>query len=216
MLLCHISFRLTYIVLSYIARDLNNKLASLRSSAATLQLDKADPSWNEKIASWNVDGIEAPLVEDLPEELPHASESSISYPDALEFLITSTPWNTLLARIKASMILTPREGSLMNSIGKRVMTELTRMSRKADPVIRYNARFEIAWDPAEFLRLCYPNNKKQNLGSVIVIVGDLVDAQAGTCESYMRQTWPLTGVETLIAIERGLSLGQENSSIPQG
>ena len=186
-------------------------MESLRNTSATLELDQQNPSWNDKIAGWNVDGIEPPLAEDLLEELPDDSESTISYAEALEFLVSSGPWKRLLAVITTSLILTSREGTCISGISKRVLLELSRLSRKPDSSDCHNAKFQLEWDPVKFLSQCYPGNPNQDLAGVIVIVGDEVDAQATSCENYMCQTWPITGVDALMAVQRGIGHGPSSS-----
>jgi len=107
-------------------------VGSLRTTLQTLQLDQLNPSIDDKIADWNVDGIEPPIVPDSVYEkvLPDDSDSTISYPDALNFFVNSDPFKKLISSIKTSMVLTPRDGTLMNIISKRIVGELSRLSKK--------------------------------------------------------------------------------------
>jgi len=181
-------------------------VGSLRTTLQTLQLDQLNPSIDDKIADWNVDGIEPPIVPDSVYEkvLPDDSDSTISYPDALNFLVNSGPFKKLISSIKTSMALTPRDGTLMNIISKRIVGELSRLSKKHNTT-QDTAIFKLAWDPIQFLAQTYPEDLNQDLAGVIVIVGDAIDAQVTTCENYMRQTWPLTGLDTLMGLQRALN-----------
>ena len=180
-------------------------MESFKTSSATLKLNQQNPSWKDKIAGWDLNGAEHPLAEDILEERPDNSESIVSYPEAFEFIVSSGPWKRLLAAIKTSLTLTLREGTLISAINKAVLSELSRLPRKSDPTDHHSVKFILDWNPVEFLRQCYPENPNQDLAGVIVIVGDSVDAQATTSEVYMYQTWPLTGVDALMAVQRGLS-----------
>ena len=175
----------------------------------TLQLDHLNPSVNDKITGWNVDGIEPPIIPDPVDQevFPDDSDSTISYPDALHFLVNSRPFKRLISSIKTSLALTPRDGTLMNNISKRIVEEFSRLSHKPGTTQQYTATFKLVWDPMQFLAQTYPEDLNQDLAGVIVIVGDAIDAQATTCENYMRQTWPLTGLGTLLGLQRVLSHG---------
>jgi hypothetical protein len=70
----------------------------LKTTLKTLQLDQLNPFVDEKIAGRNVDGLEPPIFPDpvSAELLPDDSVSLISYPDALQFLVNSTPFKRFI------------------------------------------------------------------------------------------------------------------------
>jgi hypothetical protein len=163
---------------------------------------------NDKIAAWDLEGSEAPLDQcpiddDLIDDL---SGPAIDYAEALKFLMDSKQFKELLTKIQASLLLTARDGTMMDRIGREIRAQLSGLGGKDVPEAQ-KATFDIAWDPAEFLKQQeYQENPYSGLGNVIAIVGTAIDAQATTCAQYMQQTWPLTGIETLRAIEASLAI----------
>lgn len=69
------------------------------------------------------------------------------------------------------------------------------------PSKTFKAVFELDWSPVQFLReqKCTENDNDDmaDLGSIITLTGKFDDAQATTSNSYMSQTWPMTGPHTL-------------------
>ena len=62
----------------------------------------------------------------------------------------------------------------------------------------YNLSLELDWDPIAFLRNeGYDGQPSQILGNIITLTGDEEASQALSCQEYMEQIWPYTGLKTL-------------------
>lgn len=157
---------------------------------------------DEKIAAWNFEGSEAPPDQYPIDDPPTDSNFPplIDYAAALKFLVDSRQFKKLQSRIYTSFVLTPREGTVIDAINRHIRAGLTQSSTCNE------ARFEIEWDPVMFWKEQeYQDTPYRNLGKVITLIGGEIDAQATTVAQYMQQTWPITGIETLKAIEGSLS-----------
>lgn len=163
-------------------------------------LHGTNQSPDEKVAAWNPEGTEVllmmGLISDDVEDDIHKLGSN--YAAAFKILVMSQHFKQLADKIRKALLLTPRDGSVAEQINRQIVASLTKSPAKRDSNELSNARFHILWDPVAFLR---EQNREdgpyEDLGKVIVIVGTVTDAQATTCREYMRQTWPLTGLELL-------------------
>lgn len=62
----------------------------------------------------------------------------------------------------------------------------------------YSLSLELDWDPITFLRNeGYDGQPSQVLGKIITLTGDEETSQALSCQEYMEQIWPYTGLKTL-------------------
>jgi hypothetical protein len=76
----------------------------------------------------------------------------------------------------------------------------------------YSASLEIIWNPISFLiDQQYQGGEDHAIRTVITLTGSGIDAQAITCAQYMQQTWPMTGIETLQALEAAISDSRAHS-----
>lgn len=136
------------------------------------------------------------------DDQPVASNSNptIDYAAALKFLVDSGEFKKLQNKMYTSFALTSREGTVIDTINRKVRGCLAR-SLSCDEV-----GFEIEWDPHTFWKEQeYQHTLCHNLSKVITLIGGGIDAQATTVAQYMQQTWPMTGIKTLKAIESSLS-----------
>ena len=165
----------------------------------------------EKMGLWNVEGADfadvqaerpedsADLVDEEDEvyHLPHFAE-------ARKFLIESKAFKWLLGRIETALNLTTRNGTIMERINDEICTTLS--FQKALNREIYTAKFEINWRLLDFLReQQYENGEDQDISTIITLNGSAINAQAATCAQYMQQTWPVTGSETLRALQTTLA-----------
>ncbi len=192
----------------FIARSVEHKLEAIRFNTGSLPLDQTEPLVSDKIAGWDIDGSEPPLIQQPIDDefVEDGPDSLVAYSKALKFLVESRRYKQLLAKIDTALTLTAREGSAMDRISKQIRAQLNLFSGSKDTLITQKVIFEVDWDPLEFLKdQEYRNGTLQKLGEVIVITGTAIDAQATTCGQYMRQTWPLTGIETLERVQAAIS-----------
>jgi hypothetical protein len=129
-------------------------------------------------------------------------------PDAWKFLTNGQDYQWLLGRVRSEMLLTEREGTAAENIRCEILKRLA--SSKTGPGYNHGiskAKFEIPWNLLTFLKEHYPDEEQLELGSIITIVGDGIDAQALTCAQYMKQVWPTTGVETLSILQEAVEKG---------
>ena len=68
----------------------------------------------------------------------------------------------------------------------------------------------VHWSPFEFMREQY-GTRSVTLGQVLTISGSQLQAQATTCEDYMRCTWPSSGLRNLELIQRAFSIPSHRS-----
>lgn len=163
----------------------------------------------EKLDFWNTEGSGTP---DFPLEQPKDSILIVKEKEAPDtplftetrtFLIESRAYQWLLGRIRTSLILTRREGTTVEFLRNTIIARLD----LSDLYGRFRtATFQISWSPLKFLReQHYQDGGNQAIGEVITVTGSAIDAQAMTCAQYMHQTWPVTGNETLRALQTAIA-----------
>ncbi|KAI0446019.1 hypothetical protein F4803DRAFT_569193 [Xylaria telfairii] len=74
---------------------------------------------------------------------------------------------------------------------------LSRRFSRAIALPNFGVRFEVDWDPSNFLIKQFEGQARGELGSTLTLTGSFEDAQATTCMSYMQQTWPSSGEHTV-------------------
>jgi hypothetical protein len=192
--------------------------------------DNDEVSLAEKILQWNV---EKPVI-DEPEAVLDAEVSDPTivedkegleyiqdieeaeglyaitrFPEAWKFLTDSHSYQWLLSRIGTEVLLTKIAGTPADTIKKRILNGLASASvRSKYGQTAHKARFELSWDLGGFLQAKYPDEHEAQLESLITVVGSGDDVQAMTCAQYMDQVWPMTGMETLLALQGALDKGE--------
>jgi hypothetical protein len=71
--------------------------------------------------------------------------------------------------------------------------------------------FYMDWSLAEFMRFQY-GEELPSLGEVVVITGSALYAQATTCEKYIKQTWPKSGMFLVQALDDALQKPDPSST----
>jgi len=132
------------------------------------------------------------------------------YPDAWKFLTTGHSYQWLIGRLKSEILLTDRTDTVVDDIHRKITQTLISWNIKQIYTIN-KVKFEISWELLSFLKEHYPQEQHVNIGSVITITESGPDTQALTCAEYMRQVWPVTGMETLNALQELLTIGVGNS-----
>jgi hypothetical protein len=162
---------------------------------------------DEKLSYWNTEGSDAP---DLPVERLSEPRLNLEEKEGPNILVTATwkiliqskAYQWLVGRIQR--ILTTKGGGNMESISKAILGRLNSSDPESDGI--YSAHYMIPWRPLEFLReQNYQKGENQAIGEIITVTGSAIDAQAMTCAQYMNQTWPLSGVETLGALQAAMA-----------
>ncbi|KAL2004849.1 hypothetical protein VTN00DRAFT_3122 [Thermoascus crustaceus] len=75
----------------------------------------------------------------------------------------------------------------------------------------YSILFQIEWELLVFLESWFGDSEPR-LGSLIVLTGTSLYAQAATCADYLRRTWPHSGSFFLHALEEVLKSSAVTSS----
>jgi len=130
------------------------------------------------------------------------------FPEAWQFLTSSHAYYWLLARVRTELLLTKRIGTSADNIRREILKGLTSRSRKngyGQTMIKVT--FQISWSLPQFLKQQYPEEDFVKLGSLITLVSSEDDVQALTCAQYMSQVWPVTGSDTLAALQGALDKG---------
>jgi hypothetical protein len=100
-----------------------------------------------------------------------------------DWLVLSDAFHRLAVSLRRTLY--QNDGAEMG----RVQTALLEGKRK--PL--HKVRFDVNWTLTEFMLFQY-GREFPSLGSVIVLVGSALYAQATTCADYVKTTWPRTGL----------------------
>ncbi|UNI19548.1 hypothetical protein JDV02_005728 [Purpureocillium takamizusanense] len=114
-------------------------------------------------------------------------------------------WLRSSIRVKSTLQV-PGSDATASHIGDRIVKAVGRpnkFSRKQTQELRMH--FVVPWDPFLFLQEQeYEKPLSYVLAHAITLTGHGNDLQAATCESYMRQTWPNTGLQFLEFLQRAV------------
>jgi hypothetical protein len=67
------------------------------------------------------------------------------------------------------------------------------------------ATFRVGWNPKDFMRRQFGKSYLASIGSVIVLNGTSLNAQATTCKEYLQEHWPTTSPGLLKCIEDSMN-----------
>ena len=137
------------------------------------------------------------------------------FAEAWAFLTNGHAYRWLLGRVRTELLLTERDGTSAETIRREILRGLAYIPKGhgyGQAVSK--AKFVICWSLSEFLKEQYPEELDPQLGSLITIVGSGDDVQALTCSQYMSQVWPVTGLETLDALQEAFK--KESGQIYEG
>jgi hypothetical protein len=157
-------------------------------------------------------GPESDAVDEEYSNLPGFEEDEdytiTHFAEAWKFLTESHAYKWLIGKMKCGILLTEFNGTPIEHISN----EITRGLKAVNRVHGYTTGvckgiFEIFWDLPAFIDHEFPDETALQLGSIITITGQDIDAQALTCAEYMRQVWPTTGSETLKALQMAMDEG---------
>ena len=69
----------------------------------------------------------------------------------------------------------------------------------------YSVTVRVNWELQSFLAKEY--SPQDDIGQILTVTGEIPWAQSSSCEDYMRQIWPESGYNTLLALSRVLQTG---------
>ena len=81
----------------------------------------------------------------------------------------------------------------------------TTVLRETERLGKATAILHMPWNPVDFMKTQYPDNGNAKLGSVITISGTVLRAQATTCSEYAQKTWPVHGLNVIMAFQNAIS-----------
>lgn len=171
----------------------------------------------EKINNWNTEKLDlGPQGDDIAldqndavnDEEDGEDYAITHFPEAWQFLTGSHAYYWLLSRVRSEILHSKREDTTAENIRRNIVKGLSSRPRRSGYGQAVSkARFEISWSLPGFLEKQYPEERNLRLGSLITLVASGDDVQALTCAQYMSQVWPVTGPETLSALQGALDKG---------
>ncbi|KAK2609901.1 hypothetical protein N8I77_003373 [Diaporthe amygdali] len=135
---------------------------------------------------------------DIPDYGASKSVKSHDYRQR-EFICSSVAYRWLLSTIGRHIVLNTDTAESMNKLRGHILQFLNQRVPllSTTPFAQiFHVELVFHWALDAFLRQQY-GEKDVRLGDVITLTGRGVDAQALTCSSYLRQTWPCTGLNIL-------------------
>jgi hypothetical protein len=183
-------------------------------------------SAEEKVRTWTFEGPSSP---DLPVEVPLDAFSSDGFKEddiddglddmavpefyqAREFLVEGHAFKRLMERIRVASLVTERKDSISQSIRTQIIEatstreSLRRQTHDRDPGTNiFEATFRVLWSPVAFLETQFVENTA--IMDVITLTGTADHAQALSCASYMRQTWPWSGEACVKILQAAIDHG---------
>lgn len=123
-----------------------------------------------------------------------------------EIILASHAHSWLLSNLKKEICLIQADPNVMNHIRNVVLSglPLPRRISRANAIRNFSVRFEVDWDPLNYLTKQFDGSAPDMLGSTLTLTGSFKDAQAITCSNYMQQTWPLSGEYTVKLLDKVL------------
>ncbi|KAH0536252.1 hypothetical protein FGG08_006859 [Glutinoglossum americanum] len=117
---------------------------------------------------------------------------SLEHKDIQDFLVNHVAFSNLIKNMER--LLGRYCDDQMSIIGQRIFRNLQRSSSN------HRVSFITDWDPVDFLSSEYELGLQQDLGRVLTITGEPVNAQQVPVLTYLRQTWPSYPLNLLDAI----------------
>lgn len=117
-----------------------------------------------------------------------------------ELILNSPSYQWLLSNLRRECMLAMSEANAMDEIRDYILAVLPAspiISRRKPPET-FEVCLWLNWDPVAFCKeQVYTEAPEQAIERAITLTGTGSTAQALTCSQYMRQTWPLTGIQIL-------------------
>ncbi|KAI8649720.1 hypothetical protein NCS55_01434300 [Fusarium keratoplasticum] len=156
--------------------------------------------------------------ENLPEQSWETSpgnefeeDHELSVPGLEEYkdMIYNAPsYEWVLGQLRREVLLSkPKKSNAMDAIRERVLGAIPgkrHVSRKAAPQA-VQVTYAVDYDLLTFLRgQEYDEPADEAIAGAVTLTGSQADAQASSCQQYLEQTWPCTGSQTLMLIQKML------------
>jgi hypothetical protein len=159
---------------------------------ASLPLIVPDHSANSRVAVENDQSDSEASDEEDFEPIDNMEETFDPFKDLREFVLSSNS----LKSLKESLRLLVHPDPIKQTLSKIWPVTLSRATRH---VISY----EVEWEVPKFLRAYF--SQDQQLGDILTLTGDAVNAQALSCRDYLSATWASTGPLLLKGLETVLA-----------
>lgn len=206
----------TLMISSYILAHyqvLTNKANDIEDSRTKYKPIPDDGSLYKRVTDWTRDVAEKSSQRPRTQERAcnvqlhdHVDSNAIhsQYCRYREIILGSMAYRWLLSEIGKYIVLDTDNADSMLELRRHLLQALNQphgSSRNTKPpseVLHVDILFHWALEP--FLRQQF-GDKDIRLGNIITLTGRGVDAQALTCSSYLRQTWPCTGLSILGCVQ---------------
>lgn len=155
---------------------------------------------NDSISEVPIDALIEVIEDDFQ---PEMSEDVPVFDKYAEMVFGDHSYEWLTAGLRSKKLLTDEAENIKESVREEVLQALPKTRKLQSRCIpAFEVVFEVLWPLRSFLSQQFPDMTKPDIHRVITITGSIRDAQALTCEQYMIQTWPCTGVHLLGLLQR--------------
>lgn len=213
--------------ISLLSDSINSSLVAKNTGKSQVEggnaeTKNADPgmSIDDKMGMWQASFVlqddNGPQIDTTP--LPmEVEQTSFDDPVAeqiydkyFELIWGHVSYAWLLGQMRNKLLLANGD-NLISRIRAEVFRTLPRPSRVSIGYVpTYSAFFIVDWPLKAFLQSQLRRVGECELGHVLTISGTLCDAQALTCNEYMEQTWPSSGIH-LVRLIQSLKSSEEIS-----
>ncbi|RTE75703.1 hypothetical protein BHE90_009827 [Fusarium euwallaceae] len=148
--------------------------------------------------------------EEAPEdELEEDGELSVPGLEEYKHIIYTAPsYQWVLGQLRREILLSkPKKSNKMDAIRGRILAAMPGKrhvsSKKASQAV--DVTYTVDCDLLAFLRgQEYDEPADVAIAQAVTLTGSQADAQASSCQQYLDQTWPCTGPQTLMLIQKML------------
>lgn len=156
---------------------------------------------------------ETPLTNDFEKSLENELEEDheLSVPGIEEYkhmIYTAPSYQWVLGQLRREVLLSkPNKFNTMDGIRERILAAVPGKrhvsSKTASQAVHMT--YTVDWDLLAFLRgQEYDESADVAIAGAVTLTGSQADAQASSCQQYLDQTWPCTGSQTLMLIQKML------------
>lgn len=124
------------------------------------------------------------------------SETIEGFDEYVKIILEDCSYKWLLGKLRNQAFLTDdEEDNVMSSVRHEIFKVLPRTtSLRSGCAPLSQVVFEVLWPLRSFLIDNFADAEQVQIARIITITGKASDAQTMTCEQYMEQIWPCTGV----------------------
>lgn len=181
-----------------------NKPGMCLNDKIRMWLSMEDVPETDNVSVCDVDEADSSALGDL-DDLDGLDDLDVLESEYRQVLARSPAYQWLRSSIRVkSTLQVPGPDAATSHIGDRIVKAVGRpnkFSRKQTQELRMH--FVVDWDPFLFLQEQeYDKPLSYVLAHAITLTGYGNNLQAATCQSYMKQTWPDTGLQVLAFLQR--------------